>query len=207
LGAAVARRLGGGLAALALLVSAAPARAVEPEFAPKPAWATELAPDFDKVGEEERGSDSFTLLHDSRVHLLGERFERYERRVRKALTPAGVERLAEVLVEFSPEYEKLVLHGMQLRRGAQLIDQTRSARVRMVAQESQLDRSMYNGDVSAYVVLSDVRVGDSIDFSYSIVEARRDDALQRPRSRRKAQRAFRQLRQRAEQTVQQLLPE
>ena len=117
----------------------------------------------------ERDRDSFTLLSDTRVRLNGARYERYERRVRRAMTASGVERLAELLVDFEPEHEQLVLHRIELHRKGRVVDQTRSARVRLVAEESELERRMYNGGVTAFIVLSDVRVGDSIDLSYSVI--------------------------------------
>jgi len=158
-------------AALAGALGLAPASlsAAEPERKPEPSWVKRIAPDFEVLRPSERERDAFTLLSDSRVRLDASRYERYERRVRRALTPSGVERLAELLVDFEPEHEKLVLHRIELRRGGQVLDQTRSARVRLVAQESELERRMYNGDVTAFIVLSDVRAGDVIDLSYSIV--------------------------------------
>lgn len=156
---------------LAVALAVAPAHAADPQRAPRPGWVQPLAVDFEQTRAEERSGDAFTVLFDSRVRLSGKQQQRYERRVRKALTSAGVDRLAEVLVQFDPEQEQLVLHGIELHRGAQLIDQTSTARVRLVAEESELERRMYNGAVTAFVVLSDVRVGDAIDLSYSLIGA------------------------------------
>jgi transglutaminase-like putative cysteine protease len=156
-------------AALAGVVWCAPSAAAEPARQPEPSWVQRILPDFDALRPAERDRDSFTLLFDSRVRLHGSGYERYERRVRRALTASGVERLAELLVDFEPEHEKLVLHRIELHRDGHVFDQTRSARVRLVAEESELERRMYNGGVTAFIVLSDVRVGDSIDLSYSVV--------------------------------------
>jgi transglutaminase-like putative cysteine protease len=147
----------------------APLAAAEPARRPEPSWVERIAPEFDELRPGERDRDAFTLLADTRVRLRGSGYERYERRVRRALTASGVERLAEMLVDFEPEHEQLVLHRIELRRAGRVIDQTRSARVRLVAQESELERRMYNGGVTAFIVLSDVRVGDAIDLSYSVI--------------------------------------
>lgn len=143
--------------------------AAEPLRKAEPAWVERVAVDFDAVRPGERDRDSFTLLSDTRLRLNGARYERYERRVRRAMTASGVERLAELLVDFEPEHEQLVLHRIELHRDGRVVDQTRSARVRLVAEESELERRMYNGGVTAFIVLSDVRLGDSIDLSYSVV--------------------------------------
>lgn len=148
---------------------AAPVVAAEPLRKAEPAWVERVAVDFDAVRPGERDRDSFTLLSDTRLRLNGARYERYERRVRRAMTASGVERLAELLVDFEPEHEQLVLHRIELHRDGRVVDQTRSARVRLVAEESELERRMYNGGVTAFIVLSDVRLGDSIDLSYSVV--------------------------------------
>jgi hypothetical protein len=165
----VAVRLG--VAALLVGVWSVPSRALaaEPRRAAVPAWVEPRSPDYAAVKAGEQGHDSFTLLWDSRVRVEGDRYHRYERRVRRALTATGVERLAELMVGFDPEQEQLVLHRIELRRGSESFDQTKSARVRLVADESDLERRQYNGDVTAFIVLSDVRAGDAIDFSYSII--------------------------------------
>lgn len=145
------------------------ALAAEPGRAPAPGWAKPIELDYGVVRPGEQGHDLFTLLWDSRVRLEGDRYQRYERRVHRAMTASGVEGLAEILIGYSPEQEKLVLHRIELRRADEIVDQTKSARVRLVADESELERRTYNGDVTAFIVLSDVRAGDTIDLSYSVI--------------------------------------
>jgi transglutaminase-like putative cysteine protease len=145
------------------------ALAADPGRAPAPGWAKPLEVEYGVVRATEQGHDFFTLLWDSRVRVEGNGYHHYARVVRRAMTASGVERLAQILISYDPEEEKLVLHRIELRRADEFVDQTNSARVRLVADESELERRAYNGNVTAFIVLDDVRAGDTVDVSYSLI--------------------------------------
>jgi transglutaminase-like putative cysteine protease len=151
-----------GLARSASAQSAAPLRA------PEPTWVTPLDKVLEPVQGVAAGRDTVKLLRDTRIHLTKQGVDRYHRYAAQALTASGVERLAEVLIEFNPAFQSLLLHRIGVWRDGRLLDQSKSATVRMVAQEDELERRVYNGALSAYVVLSDVRAGDIVDVSYTV---------------------------------------
>ncbi len=136
---------------------------------PAPAWLTPTAVDpTAPTNDAEASGGVSSLLDETRIRLTTNGVERYERYVDKAVSAAGVESLAEVTVDIEPEFEKLELHAVRILRDGKSIDALPDASVRMVQRESELERRMYLGTVTAYVVLSDVRVGDVIDVSYTI---------------------------------------
>ncbi|OYU92615.1 MAG: hypothetical protein CFE45_22585, partial [Burkholderiales bacterium PBB5] len=66
-------------------------------------------------------------------------------------------------------YQRLVLHSVALVRGGQRIDKLDASRVKLLHREPQLERQMIDGRMTAALVLDDVRVGDRIDFAYSVI--------------------------------------
>ncbi len=72
-------------------------------------------------------------------------------------------------IEFNPEYQKLVLHGVELRRGAQWQNRLDPAKISLARREEDFEKDLANGNVTALIVLDDVRVEDVVRLRYSIV--------------------------------------
>ena len=138
-------------------------------WAPKPKWVDEVAVDYaaPAAGEAMRDGTA-TLLADTRIRLTASGVERYSRHVDLAVNQAGVSALGELQIEFSPEYQHLVLHRAALIRAGQIIDETKIASLRMLDQEPDSANRVYSGAATALLVLSDVRPGDAVDVSYTV---------------------------------------
>ena len=138
-------------------------------WAANPAWVQELTPDLGTpVDRDAMRNGTYTLLHDTRIRLQGKTVERYFRHVEMAVSQAGVATLGEVEIEYSPEYQQLVLHRAELVRDGHVIDERKLATLRMIEQEPDSASRVYSGSVSALLVLSDVRPGDVVDVAYSL---------------------------------------
>jgi hypothetical protein len=138
-------------------------------WAAKPSWVEELTPDLaTPVDRDAMRNGTYTLLHDTRIRLQGKGVERYFRHVEMAVSQAGVATLGEVEIEYSPEYQHLVLHRAELVRDGHVIDERKLATLRMIEQEPDSASRVYSGSVSALLVLSDVRPGDVVDVAYSL---------------------------------------
>ncbi len=70
-------------------------------------------------------------------------------------------------IYFVPEYQKLKLHMVRILRGKEVIDQTKSVNVRFLQRETQYESGVYNGTVTVALLLSDVRVGDTVEYAYT----------------------------------------
>ncbi|WP_051311196.1 DUF3857 domain-containing transglutaminase family protein [Zooshikella ganghwensis] len=86
-----------------------------------------------------------------------------------ALNTQGVESVAQISVTYDPTYEHLQLHDIYVHRNGQLLDRLHSADIKLMQRESELDAQIYDGRITANIILSDVRVGDVIEYSYSII--------------------------------------
>jgi len=161
---------------IVLLVAAWIALAVRPAAAaaptkgfdvqPVPAWVsrTDVEAASPKGIDGARGGLVNALLDDQ--IRVGATVEHYSRIVRRVLSTAGVENGGEITIEVDPSYERLVLHRIEIVRGAQRIDVLRAASVHAVPEEGEA--KTYSDRVSEAFVLPDVRIGDVIDCEYSV---------------------------------------
>jgi hypothetical protein len=71
-------------------------------------------------------------------------------------------------IEFNPEYQRLVVHKVELRRDGAWQDRLLPDKISLARRESDFEKDMSDGRVTALIVLDDVRVGDVVRISYTI---------------------------------------
>jgi hypothetical protein len=69
---------------------------------------------------------------------------------------------------FNPEYQRLLIHRVELRRDGEWLDRLDPERISLARRESGFEEDTANGQVTALLVLDDVRVGDVVRVSYTI---------------------------------------
>lgn len=80
---------------------------------------------------------------------------------------AGLSEGAQLSPNYDPTYEQLELHFLRVWRTGAAQDRLAQTEIKVIQQERDLERQMFNGELSAVLVLSDVRVGDIIEYSYT----------------------------------------
>ena len=80
-----------------------------------------------------------------------------------SLTAAG-----QLSIGFVPDYQRLHLHAVRVLRDGEALDRTASSTVRFLQREVGLEFGMYSGEVTASVLVNDLRVGDTLDVDYSV---------------------------------------
>lgn len=78
---------------------------------------------------------------------------------------AGLSNGAQLTLAFDPSYESLTYHFIRLWRNGQAQDRLDLSEIKVLQQERDLDRQMYNGQLSTLLLLHDVRVGDIIEYA------------------------------------------
>jgi len=139
------------------------------EIAAPAAWV--LAPPF--VRNLEPPADSIDggrcfWLSDTQIDLRGGGQAWFSRVVSEVVTADGLQPIGQISVDFDPSYERLVLHHVRIIRG----DETREIELRplvnVLRRERDLERAMYDGRYTAHLVVPDVRVGDIVDYAYTL---------------------------------------
>ena len=108
------------------------------------------------------------LLTDKQIRVEANAETRYVRRVVQALTETGLDAVAEVEIEYNPAFQELTIHKVAISRAGLVHDRLDPARVKLIQRETELDKKLYDGTVTALIFLDDVRVNDVIDVAYSV---------------------------------------
>ena len=143
--------------------------AQQPEFLiePIPNWTSSIeAKDRNNPLEKQATAGVFFLLFD--VEINGATHERFVHVAQKFISTVGVEANSRLSFNFDPSYQQLVIHKIVIHRGGQILDQLAPERIRLIQQEKELDRLIYNGAKTALLFLEDVRVGDWLEFAYTV---------------------------------------
>jgi hypothetical protein len=136
---------------------------------PAPAWVIqyETGP-LDDVPTDEVSNGLHYHMVDNQIQVSqsGERVS-YSRYVETIINQSGLETSSQLNFRFDPSYQKLVLHSLFILRDGQRLDQLQSAKKSILNTESELKRQIYNGSLTLNVLISDLQVGDTLDYSYT----------------------------------------
>ena len=146
-------------------------RAAPREFSvsPIPQWVRPVSPSEPAVmpaGQVSQGVHY--LLVDTQTQVDTHDKLHYRHVATKALNERGVEAVAHVEIRFDPSYQSLALHMIQVRRGARVIPKLAGASVKLLQREQELEYLIYDGSKTANVFLDDIRVGDVVEYAYSL---------------------------------------
>jgi lipoprotein NlpI/transglutaminase-like putative cysteine protease len=109
------------------------------------------------------------LLLDRQTRVGPEPTVRYQHSVRQVTESAALQKAAQIQIEFDPSYQKLVLHRLEIWRDGKRIDKLERKLVTLLHRETQLERQIIDGRVTASIVLDDLRVGDRVEWAASLV--------------------------------------
>jgi tetratricopeptide (TPR) repeat protein len=112
-----------------------------------------------------KSSDGITwLLTDWQARAVAGGYESYYRNVSRVNERSGLEAAGEVRIEFDPSDEVATLNFVHIIRDGKVIDHTDDLKLKLLQREDELDDGLINGLVTAVGNISDVRVGDIVDF-------------------------------------------
>ena len=156
--------------ALALAVAAAmPAASRELAVEPPPSWVNAIRVPLDSVAAPGSSSGGVEdLLADRQTRLEAHDRIAYSHYAMRAITGDGVADAAHVQVSFDPTYETLTLHSIKVHRGSQVFSRLVAARVKLLQREKDLEARIYDGRKTADVMVEDVRIGDVVEYDYTI---------------------------------------
>ncbi|HEX7026236.1 MAG TPA: DUF3857 domain-containing transglutaminase family protein, partial [Gammaproteobacteria bacterium] len=137
---------------------------------PRPAWLLPL--EVEQAAEVPHATVAngiYHLLVDNQVRVGGDaEAEYFFHYAEQVLNQTGVESNSQITVNFDPVYETLVLHDVSVWRDGRQTDRLQTARISLINREEELDSLLYSGSKSLHLILDDIRVGDIIEYSFSI---------------------------------------
>lgn len=154
----------------ALFVASAAAQARAPEYkvgAPAP-WVSTLAlPAASGKPELASGGQEY-LLSDVQRRIDTGTAASYIRLAAKAVDSSGLDDIARFSVLFDPSYQSVTLHAINLHRGGQTISKLKSSTIQVLQRETEMETRIYDGRKTINVEIDDVRVGDVVDYAYTV---------------------------------------
>lgn len=132
-----------------------------------PSWVR--VQDYDPASLDGKPTNGPAYLLISRQRFHGDRDEDYYTRYVTKITAIGdAEDASQISISFDPTYERLTFHHMRVVRDGVVQDRLDLSEFELLRQESEADRLIFNGDVTASTILKDIRVGDIVDYAFTI---------------------------------------
>jgi transglutaminase-like putative cysteine protease len=156
------------VAALSGVAARAEARGAAPwTIGPEPAW---IAPPPAEVVGHAPIDKSVTeyLLDDDQVRVSPAGVSRFRHIRLRPRSPGQVEEVSQIELELDPAYQRLTIHHAHVVRGGRPVSKLRPSDVRVAQRERDLEERIFDGALTAVILLPDVRVGDVIDYSFTL---------------------------------------
>lgn len=153
---------------IALASVALPARAEDKvALGPVPVWVVPVQPPTEGPADgavRNRLFDVQQRFDDTGVHTMVHGWT-------KVLKPEGLQYAGAVVLTWQPQFGAAIVHRVVLHRGDQTIDVLKDGSAFTVLRREEQLALMTDGVVTAAMQVPDVRVGDELEFSYTIDRA------------------------------------
>lgn len=163
-------------AAVLALAGTARAGDVEPHFGPPGAWVKAAALPPQTPADPSDATPAKAVLVDIENNFGPDGDQYYFEFAGKVLTPDGLSALGGMSAEWNPDIESVTIHKLQIIRGGTVIDRLPIDKFMTLRRETNLEKAMLDGRLTAAVQITDLQVGDVVDFAYTIT--RKDPILQ-----------------------------
>jgi len=137
-----------------------------------PEWALERTmPEEKEASEKYLGSPFYYLLVDFQERLSTNKFEACFRAVEKINDASRIEDSSLISRELRKENERLIFHYCKIYRDGEEIDALDEEEIKILQRETSLERHITDEKLTFSLSINDLRVGDILDYSYTIVES------------------------------------
>lgn len=131
------------------------------EFVPLPSADPALA------GQIRNGQSN--LLSDFQTRAKPDGYEVFDRYAYKIVDRTGLERGASISVEFDPATQDVTFNELKVIRDGVAIDHLTDITFDVFRREKDAEKGVFDGWLTAYANIDDVRIGDIVDYSKTTV--------------------------------------
>jgi transglutaminase-like putative cysteine protease len=132
----------------------------------KPAWLNVCKPYNTKIPARNIENGYFFQLVEAQTHV--DKQADYRHMITEIVSEAGIQNGSEVTVNFDPSYERLDFHELIVWRNGKPENRLSAGAFKIIADEKELSKFIYQGSYSAFCILNDIRKGDRIEYAYTI---------------------------------------
>ncbi len=128
-----------------------------------PNWVSTISFE-DNNPENNQGAYHYLLLDFQDNIFSKEQFAHY---AIKVLNADGIQEMSDISTSFDPTFQTLEFHAVKVIRNGEVIDKLPGSTINTYQRETNLERSLYDGSLTAVINLTDIREGDIIEYAYS----------------------------------------
>lgn len=133
-----------------------------------PGWVENVSLGAESFTKPEDVSDGYAyLLRDYQFNVA--RQTKFYHLARKIYSSTGLQQGSEIEVTYDPTYERVIFHQITIIRGHQQINKLDISKFNVMRREKSKESYIYDGSLSALLILEDVRAGDMIEYAFSVV--------------------------------------
>lgn len=137
--------------------------------APEPAWVDhEVASPPANIPTDKVEGGAYPVLIDFEENCVLKVHEFFCHEAYYVVNEQGVPAVSEIDIDFDPSYQQPVLNFVRIRRGNKTIDALMGTPIRVIQREKNLEQQVYDGSLTALLLLPDVRVGDLVEYGYTL---------------------------------------
>ncbi|MES2808554.1 MAG: DUF3857 domain-containing protein [Bacteroidota bacterium] len=135
-------------------------------ISPKPKWLSVFKP-YDKLVP-------LRSVENGYFYQLIEQQEQVETKanyyhvIQHIVSASGIQNGSQISVGFDPSFQRLDFHEITVWRNGKPQSRLSTKSFKIIADEKDLSRFIYQGSFSAYCILDDIRKGDKIEYAYTI---------------------------------------
>lgn len=140
------------------------------EAGPKPAHVIErsIPERWDPAAPGASGATWRSWLYDRQVDRRGQAASVYVDYAYEAKTASLLGDAGKYQITFNPDYQGLTIHRVELRRDGRWSDRLQPDHISLARRENRFEEDLADGEVTALIVLDDVRVDDVVRIAYTI---------------------------------------
>jgi len=109
----------------------------------------------------------YFILFDEQVNVQEK--ARYRKVIKKIVNESGVQSNSELSFSFSAAYQQIVFHEFNILRDGKKINKLNVSKIKVINDESSLSDHQLSGQYNALIILEDLRKGDLLEYSYSVI--------------------------------------
>jgi transglutaminase-like putative cysteine protease len=136
------------------------------KIAPAPSWVKKI--DYpNSVSDTSMASGGYydLLTEEQFNQSTQEAFSRYAQLV---LSEKGLGNVTPISISFDPSFQELAFHNITIIRNGKKLERLRLSDIEVLRREQNLERAVYDGDLTAICNLQDIQVGDILEYSFTI---------------------------------------
>lgn len=136
------------------------------EITPSPEWVKPVNYSNTITDTSTIAGGYYDLLVDEQLNQLTQ--ETHSRYAQLIVSENGLGNVSPISVSYDPAFQNLTFHSIDIIRNGKRIQKLKTTEIEILRREQNLDRAIYDGELTAVFNLQDLQVGDQLEYSYTI---------------------------------------